>query len=90
MSEVFQTAFSLLAVGMTTIFIVMALVVAMGNVLIRVVNALRPPQIPSKNLSSDTQDIISPSKLAVLTATVDHLTGGQGKLSSVEKVDSSL
>ncbi len=38
MNEEFNMAFSLLAVGMITVFIVLALVVATGNLLIRIVN----------------------------------------------------
>jgi Na+-transporting methylmalonyl-CoA/oxaloacetate decarboxylase gamma subunit len=37
-----STALSLLAIGMTTVFIVLLLVVATGNILIRFVNSISP------------------------------------------------
>jgi oxaloacetate decarboxylase gamma subunit len=70
----FSTALSLLAIGMITVFVVLALVVLTGNLLIRFVNRISPDQ-----------DGIAPVKIAVITAAVNAFTEGKGKITKIEK-----
>lgn len=74
MESDFSTAFSLLAIGMITVFVVLALVVLTGNLLIRFVNRI-----------SSEEDTISPSKVAAITAAVDAFTQGKGRITKIEK-----
>lgn len=87
MNENFQTAIVLLTVGMITIFVVLALVVLSGNILIRLVNryfpqhAPPPQSIPFPSAGSP----IPPNTLAAIVAAVDIVTAGKGKVSAVKK-----
>lgn len=71
-----SSALSLLIVGMITVFVVLLLVVITGNLLIRFVN-----QITREN----NDDNMSSAKIAAITATVDIITKGQGKIQKIEK-----
>lgn len=68
-------ALTLLAIGMITVFVILTLVVLVGNLLIKVVNRLTP----------DAGIEISPEKLAAITAAVEVVTDGKGKVSHIEK-----
>jgi oxaloacetate decarboxylase gamma subunit len=70
----FSTALSLLAIGMITVFVVLALVVLTGNLLIRIVNRISPEQ-----------DGIAPAKIAAITAAVGAFTQGRGRITKIEK-----
>jgi len=79
MSEALNTALSLLAIGMLTVFIVLLLVVLTGNTLIRVVNRFFP------EAQRQLEKTISKSKLAAISAAVDIFTEGHGRVTKVEK-----
>jgi len=68
-------ALTLLAIGMITVFVILTLVVLVGNLLIKVVNRLTP----------EDRAEISPRKLAAITAAVEVVTEGKGKVSRIEK-----
>ncbi|MEM1219033.1 MAG: OadG family protein [Bacteroidota bacterium] len=83
-----QEAFILLGVGMVTVFLVLALVVATGQLIIYLSNryiapaptaAARKGRVPSGSTS------VSPATVAVLTAAVKAATHGQGTIHSVVK-----
>ncbi len=81
MEPTISSALSLLVVGMITVFVVLALVVMTGNLLIRIVNAFAK-EIPVAPSPSS----IDPNKLAAITAAVEIATGGKGKITKVERV----
>ena len=81
MSDIFQEALMLMAVGMTTVFAVLFLVVGTGNLLIRMINQYFPEPAPS--VKSPVASAIAPAKIAAITAAVSALTGGRGQ---VEKI----
>jgi len=70
----FSTALMLLVVGMITVFVVLALVVFTGNVLIRLVN-----------LFSSKEEGIAPAKIAAITSAVAQFTHGKGRITKIEK-----
>lgn len=76
-------AFLLLAVGMVTVFAVLSLVVLSGNILIWIINKYAPDIIPEPKLKVPA---ISNKQIAVMTAVVDHITSGRGKIEHIEKV----
>lgn len=76
-----SSALSLLFIGMTTVFVVLALVYLTGNILIRIINLIPAEE---KNIAPD--NTINPNKLAAIAAAVQTITGGKGKVKNVEKV----
>ncbi|MEL6656803.1 MAG: OadG family transporter subunit [Bacteroidota bacterium] len=87
MDQTLQAALELLIVGMTTVALVLGLVVLSGRLLISAVNRSvatksidRSGQRPPRN----QQDQLDPQIVAVLTATVEHVTQGQGKIKTIE------
>lgn len=83
--EDIERAFSLLGVGMITVFLVLALVVLTGNLLIRFVNAV-VPEAPASRAPSSQSSQISPKKVAAITSAVHQLTGGKARIEKIEKL----
>lgn len=75
MTQDFSTAFTLLAIGMITVFLVLFLVVLTGNLLIRFVNRLAPKAVEG----------IPAKTVAAITAAVDAFTEGKGRITKIEK-----
>ena len=91
MSENLQTALTVLAVGMTTVFTILSLVVLTGKVLINIVNRFVPAPViatskRSKTALSKKDQKQEKEKVAAIVAAVEALTGGQGKIVSIEKL----
>lgn len=80
-------ALVLLAIGMITVFIILSLVVISGNVLIKIVNKYAPE--PSKKVTRSSRSAVgtAPAVIAAITAVVETVTGGHGKVDSIKKVD---
>jgi len=70
--------------GMVAVFIILAIVVYLGRLLIYIVNRYysKPVIIPQNKRSQ----AISNKKLAVLSSVVDHVTNNKGVISSITKV----
>ena len=86
MNENFSSALILLVIGMVTVFVILALVVLMGNLLIRVVNHLFPETIHLKHITPPASGSdIPPSKMAAIIAAVDLFTEGKGKITRIDK-----
>ncbi len=89
MSAELQTALLLLVVGMITVFIILSLVVLTGRILIWVVNNYFSPE---EKLAYDYKvpfvedDVIYKKKLVAIAAAVEIATGGQGKISKIERI----
>lgn len=84
MSEEFSTAFTLLSVGMIAVFIVLALIVIFGNVLISLVNRFIPEA--QVVVSKTPQQTIDASKVAAIVSAIDIVTEGKAKVTSIKKV----
>lgn len=84
MNEDFQTAMLLMSVGMLTVFIILLLVVYVGKGIIMITNRLEIKQnvIPSKVSSS----AIAANKIAAITAAVNIVTQGKGRIDNIEKI----
>ena len=76
--ENLNTALGLLVVGMVTVFIILWLVVVIGNLVIRLTNRFIPVAAPAEGKTES-------KKLAVIVAAVDAVTQGQGNVDSIEK-----
>jgi len=76
-------ALTLLGSGMITIFVILSLVVLMGNGLIRLVNRFGNQPITTNQDASDHS--IQSETLAAIVAAVDLTTQGKGRVVSIEK-----
>jgi len=87
MNEAFSTAFMLLAVGMITVFTILALIVIFGNILIPLVNRFIPEAQVAKVVRSQSQGSIDSRKMAAIVSAVDIVTEGKAKVTSITKVE---
>lgn len=86
--EILNTALSLMLVGMITVFIILSLVVVIGNLVIRLTNRFIPeaPLAAGKSTVGNAgANKLSSKKLAAVVAAVDVLTHGKGSITSIEK-----
>ncbi|BDD08941.1 oxaloacetate decarboxylase [Fulvitalea axinellae] len=89
--EDMNMALTLMAVGMTTVFLMLFLVVTGGNAIIAFVNRFVPeeeakvkPALSGAKGSSATSALDDIRKMAVLTAAVQQVTQGRGRITKVE------
>lgn len=82
--ENLNTALGLLVVGMVTVFIVLWLVVLIGNLVIRVTNRVVP--FDDKSGGGSTPGRSDTKKMAAIVAAVDVATGGRGSVDSIQKL----
>jgi oxaloacetate decarboxylase (Na+ extruding) subunit gamma len=81
MSEVLKLVFT----GMGTVFFILIMVVVLGNLIIRITNIMGPSadlRLVDKSGVSE----IEPAKLAAVISAVETVTGGKGKVTSVDKM----
>lgn len=83
METTVSNAVLLSGIGMITVFAVLLIVVYSGSLLISIVN--KYATVPVKETKLITP-LISNKKIAVITAVVDHVTQGKGKVESIEKM----
>lgn len=85
--ENIETALLLLVVGMGTVFAILILVIYLGKSLIFLVNKYAPEEeIPLKQVSTKGPAPIPGNILAAITAAVNVVTHGKGKVSKIEKM----
>jgi len=83
METTVSNALLLLGIGMITVFVVLSIVVVSASLLIKIINRFAPDPVPQPKL---IKPLISNKEIAVLTAVVDHVTRGKGKIDSIEKI----
>ena len=85
--ENLETAFLLMVVGMSTVFVILLIVIYLGKLLISLVNKYAPEEVVSvKQTSSQAPVPIPGNILAAITAAVNVVTQGKGKVTKVEKL----
>ena len=85
--ENLETAFLLMVVGMATVFVILLIVLYLGKLLISLVNKYAPEEVVSvKQTSSQAPVPIPGNILAAITAAVNVVTQGKGKVTKVEKL----
>lgn len=85
--ENIETALLLLVVGMSTVFAILILVIYLGKSLIFLVNKYAPEEeIPLKQMPAKGPAPIPGNILAAITAAVNVVTHGKGKVSKIEKI----
>jgi len=79
-------ALELLGVGMVTVFLILSLVVILGNLIIRFVNRFIPEvQKTAVSMSASALSEIDPKKQAAIASAVNLVTKGSGRVIRIEK-----
>ena len=84
--ENLETAFLLMVVGMATVFVILLIVIYLGKLLISLVNKYAPEEVVPAKHASRVPAAIPGNILAAITAAVNVVTQGKGKVSKVEKL----
>lgn len=86
MEQSINDAFSVLIIGMITVFFILMLVVIIGNVLVWFTNKYMPVlELARPGVTKSTKSD-SGSKVAAIVAAVDIVTNGKGKVTKITKV----
>ena len=88
MPETLYSAFTLLLIGMITVFTILSLVVISGNLLIRLVNKYAPAPLPKKSSYTFVEDkaaAIPSQKVAVIVAAIEAVTEGKARIVKIER-----
>lgn len=80
-------ALQLMGIGMITVFIILSLVVLLGNLIIRFVNKYLPEEVSKKvqTVASQTGDF-NRKKVAAIVSAVKIVTEGKGHVTKIEKL----
>jgi oxaloacetate decarboxylase gamma subunit len=82
--ENIETGLMLMVVGMTTVFLILLIVIYLGQALIAVVNRVAPEEAPKKAPAvAPTADA---GAMDAIKAAVDILTAGKGQVIKIEKL----
>ncbi|MDH6535311.1 oxaloacetate decarboxylase [Parabacteroides sp. 52] len=88
--ENIQTGLLLMTVGMTTVFIILLIVIYLGKGLIALVNKYVPEEVIVKKQNPTRVAVatgsISSQDTAAIVSAVSAATGGQGKVTKIEKI----
>lgn len=77
----------LMVVGMLTVFCILLIVINLGKLLIKVVNAVAPEEkVAPKKAAVAAPAAIDATTMAILEQTVSQLTGGKGRVASAKKM----
>lgn len=80
-------ALQLMGIGMITVFIILSLVVLLGNLIIRFVNKYLPEEVSKKveQVASQASDF-NRKKVAAIVSAVKIVTEGKGRVTKIEKM----
>ena len=81
-----EQAFTLMLVGMITVFAVLGLVIAMGNALIRFVNKYVPEEEAPKAAAAPASAAIAPDVKSAIELAVAKITSNKGRIEKIEKI----
>ena len=85
--ENIETALLLMVVGMATVFVILLIVIYLGKFLIAMVNKYAPEEVvPVKRETQKGPAPVPSNILAAITAAVNVVTLGKGKVTKVEKL----
>lgn len=85
--ENIETALLLMVVGMATVFAILLIVIYLGKLLISLVNKYAPEEeVPAKRETAKGPAPIPGNIMAAITAAVNVVTSGKGKVTKVEKI----
>ncbi len=83
----FGLALQLMGIGMITVFIILSMVVLIGNLIIRFVNKYLPEEISKKvETVAGKASEFNRKKVAAIVSAVKIVTGGKGHVTKIEKL----
>lgn len=86
MNSNFDIALQLLGIGMVTVFLILFLVVFIGNSIIHFVNRFLPEAKVVKVAKVNNPQVVNNGKMAAIVAAVQIVTNGTGKVVKIEKI----
>lgn len=81
-----EVALQLLGVGMVTVFLILFLVVLIGNTIIRFINRFMPEKEKHAHATITPSSVINPRQMSAIVAAIQQVTNGKGKVVNIEKV----
>ncbi len=84
MGQSINEAVKLMLTGMSTVFLILVIVVILGNLIILLTNKFSVKIVSQPEQKNDKQTI-DPQKLAVIISAVETVTGGKGQVTSIQK-----
>ncbi|SFF75029.1 OadG family protein [Sunxiuqinia elliptica] len=83
----FGFALQLMGIGMITVFIILSLVVLIGNLIIRFVNKYLPEEVSKKvEKIAEQTTALNRKKVAAIVSAVKTVTEGKGHVTKIEKM----
>ncbi len=73
---------------MGSVFLILYIIGTIGNYLIIWVNKLSMDKAETAKINTSGDNGLNPAKVAVLTAVVDKVTGGKGRIEAIQKIKS--
>lgn len=80
----FIEALKLMVIGMCTVFVVLGLVIALGNGLIKLINKVAPEE--EKPQQAAAPQSVSPQVARAIAAAISMVTNGKGTAQKIEKL----
>ncbi len=80
-------ALKLLLTGMSTVFIILIMVVVLGNLIIQLTNKFAPAPVTLTENKTGNNPVIDSKKMAAIVSAVQITTNGRGSVSSIKKVN---
>lgn len=84
MNSIYSDAFSLLGVGMVTVFFILWIVVIIGSSIIAFINRFFP-ETSGNSTTKTVQPTTEKAKMAAIVAAVKIATGGKANIISIDK-----
>ncbi len=80
-------ALMLMGVGLATVFLVLLLVIAFGNLLIKAVNKFAPEEAkPAQIASKPAPALVDASVQQAINKAIEQITGGKGRVEKIVKL----
>ena len=84
MSDEIEFGFTIMSIGMITVFTILGLVVLGGKIMILVIDNYST-EVKQSSPSEITHQEISNIKISILSTVVNAITKGKGKITKIEK-----
>lgn len=83
----FMEALKLMGVGLITVFLVLLLIIWIGNLLIKLVNKIAPEEEKVVKKAAPSQSApIDPQVMQAISKAVELATNGKGRIEKIEKI----
>lgn len=83
----FMEALKLMGVGLITVFLVLLLIIWLGNLLIKLVNKIAPEEEKVvKKSAPSASAAIDPQVMQAINKAVELATNGKGRVEKIEKI----